>query len=138
MRTIVLAAMLAAVGGCASTHRITPQLAAESVDFAQAPSLEVRLSSYEFTPSTIRMNAGRPYALKLVNGPKEHTFTAPEFFAAAKVAPRDAAQIADGEVKLSGGQSVTVHLVPTAGQYKVVCTEFGHAMLGMRGTIVVE
>jgi uncharacterized cupredoxin-like copper-binding protein len=139
MRATAFAMMLILVGGCASTHKITPQLAGEGVDFSQATPIEVKLSSYKFTPSTVRLKAGRAYALELVNeASKHHTFAAPEFFAAAKVAPGDAAKIAEGEVELDPRQSVTIHLIPSAGQYKLACTMFGHALLGMKGTINVE
>ena len=139
MRATAFAMMLVVVGGCASTHKITPRLAGRGVDFSQATPVEVALSSYRFTPSTVRLKAGRALTLNLVNeASKHHTFTAPEFFAAAKVAPEDAAKIAKGEVELDPHQSVTVHLIPRAGQYKLACTMFGHALLGMRGTIIVE
>jgi plastocyanin len=125
--------------GCASTHRITPQLAAEGADFAQATPLRVRLSSFRFTPATLRLQAGRPYALTLVNtSSMEHTFAAPEFFATAQVRPDEAARIASGEVQLAQRQSVTLHLIPRAGAYDFACTKFGHATLGMRGKIIVE
>src|SRR5712671_4747789 len=101
MRATSLAMILILVGGCVSTHKITPQVAGEGVDFSQATPVQVQLSSYKFTPSTLRLKAGGAYALTLVNAASEHhTFTAPEFFAAAKVAPGDAAKIAEGEVEL--------------------------------------
>jgi plastocyanin len=139
MRTTAFVMMLILVGGCASTHKITPQVAGEGVDFSQATPVQVQLSSYKFTPPTVRLKVGRAYALKLVNeASQHHTFAAPEFFAAAKVASGDAAKIAKGEVELDPHQSVTVHLIASAGQYKLVCTMFGHALLGMKGTIKVE
>ena len=139
MRAIALVMMLILVGGCVSTHKITPQVAGEGVDFSQATPVQVQVSSYRFTPSTVRLKAGHAYALNLVNAAsKHHTFTAPEFFATVKVAAGDAAKIAEGEVELDPHQSVTVHLTPSAGQYKLVCTMFGHALLGMKGTIKVE
>ena len=139
MKARAFVMILLFVGGCASTHRITPQVAGQGVDFSQAASVQVQLSSYKFTPSTVRLKAGRAYALRLVNeASQHHTFAAPEFFAAAKTAPGDADKIAKGDVELDPHQSVTVHLIPGAGQYKLVCTMFGHVLLGMNGTIKVE
>ena len=134
---LVAAAAIACLAGCATTKPIVPQVAAD-VDFGQAETYEVRLSSYDYTPEDISLQAGRPYALKLTNvADIGHDFTAPEFFAAAGVRPSDAAQIADGQIELAPGASATVHLVPAAGTYKLACTHTGHALLGMTGKIVV-
>lgn len=137
--TALAALVLALLSGCASTHPIEPRLAAASVDFAQAATVEVSLSNFEFSPSEIDLEAGKPYVLKIVNTASGgHDFTAPELFAAAQVAPRDAARIADGQVHLGGGETVSVQIVPAAGEYKLVCTHFGHAALGMTGKIIVR
>lgn len=136
----ILAAVLAglAMTGCASTHAIAPQLAS-GTDFSQADSLEVKLTNFDFSPSTLQLHSGKPYALKLVNtGSAGHDFTAPEFFAAGRVAPGDAAMIAKGQVSLEPGQTATIHIIPALGRYNLVCTHFGHAVLGMKGRIVVS
>jgi uncharacterized cupredoxin-like copper-binding protein len=139
MRLIAITAVVALSAGCVSTHPITPHVASSSVDFAAAPVVEVTLSSYHFMPHVVRLQAGRPYALKLVNAATmKHTFTAPEFFAAAQVAPDAAALVAKGQVELAGGGTVVVRLVPAPGEYKVVCAEFGHALLGMTGRVSVS
>lgn len=132
----VLAPILLA--GCVSTQTIEPNIASASVDFSQATELEITLTSFDYTPSEIRMAAGRPYALKLVNTASGgHDFTAAEFFAAASVAPDDAPMIAAGQIDLAGGESATIRLLPAAGTYKLVCSHFGHSALGMTGEIVV-
>lgn len=138
MRILATAASMLAAG-CASTHAIRPQVAGADVAFAGAPTVQVRLSSFHFTPDDVRLRAGQPYALKLVNAAStDHTFTAPEFFAAARMAPEDAAKIAKGQVEVGAGATVVLRLVPAAGEYRLVCTEFGHALLGMRGRLVVN
>jgi plastocyanin len=67
-----------------------------------------------------------------------HDFAAPDFFAASLIRPNDAALVAGGNVEVPGSASRTVHLVPAAGEYRLVCTHAGHALLGMTGRIVVE
>jgi uncharacterized cupredoxin-like copper-binding protein len=132
------AMILGLLGGCASTHAIAPRVASAGVDFGQAETVEVTLSSFAFQPSEIRLQAGKPYLLKLVDVSGGHDFTAPEFFAAAQVAPEDAAKVAKGQVELKGGESAVIHLVPAAGTFDLACTHFGHAALGMKGKIVVQ
>lgn len=138
MRESMLAASLCLVAACASTHPIEPQVAPASVDFDKAEMVEVTLSNFEFSPETIRLQAGAPCALVLINAASGgHDFTAPEFFAAASIMAEDADEVATGQVELAGGATVTIHLVPVAGQYPLVCTHLGHAAFGMKGTIVV-
>ena len=134
---LVAAAALAGLAGCATTQPIVPQVAPD-VDFSQAETYQVRLSSYDYTPEDIRLQAGKAYALNLTNASGAgHTFTAPQFFAATRVQPADASKIADGEVELGPGETAVVHLVPARGIYELVCTETGHKLLGMTGKIVV-
>lgn len=139
MHKIAPLAATALLAACASTHPIEPQIAPASVDFAAATEQRVELSSFDFTPQQIRLSAGRPYELVLVNVSSDgHDFAAPEFFAAAQVQADDAELITSGNVDLDGGETRRVHLVPGAGTYDLVCTHTGHALFGMTGTIVVE
>jgi uncharacterized cupredoxin-like copper-binding protein len=132
-------ALAAALAGCATSHPITPRVESAAGAFADAAPVEVTLENFDFNPSTLHLRAGRPYRLELHNAAGGgHDFSAPEFFAAARIAPADAATVARGEVELTGGKSVTVHLIPAAGHYKLVCTHLGHAVLGMKGEIVVD
>lgn len=135
---LTLAVALVGTGPCA-IPAAAARTADAGADFAAAQVLEVSLSNFAFTPSTITLRAGQPYALRLVNrASKGHDFKAPEFFEAAQVASQDAGKVAEGEVELRGGESATVHLIPAAGSYKLVCSHFGHSMLGMKGTIIVR
>ena len=129
----------ALLAGCATSHPIEPQLAAASVDFTSADEERVELANFDFTPREIRLRAGQPYELVLANvGTGGHDFAAPEFFAAARVRPDDAAMIAQGKVEVPAGATRHVHLIPAAGRYKLVCTHTGHALLGMTGRIIVD
>lgn len=139
MHKIAPLAATVLLAACASSHPIEPQIAPASVDFAAATQHRVELSSFDFTPEEIRLSAGQPYELVLVNVSSDgHNFAAPEFFAAAQVQADDSELIASGDVDVPAGASRTIHLVPAAGTYDLVCTYTGHALFGMKGTIVVE
>jgi len=108
---------------------------AQAPDWAHAQRVEVRLSSFDFTPSTLHLRAGRPVVLHLVNaGSGGHDFTAPAFFAAARV--RNA--MGKGSVEVGGHRSVDVALVPRAGNYPLKCSHAFHKTFGMTGRIVVD
>ena len=130
---------LVMLAGCATGRPVHPALENDPGLFSNAPTVEVHLANFDFTPPIIRMRAGRPYRLALTNDASGgHDFTAPDFFAAARIAARDQALVANGEVELHGGESRIVHVIPARGTYKVVCTHLGHAVLGMTARIVVE
>jgi uncharacterized cupredoxin-like copper-binding protein len=130
-------ALLAAglIACCASSYA-APPTAADTTGVAEQ---RVELSSFDFTPHELHLRAGKPYALVLNNvASGGHDFSAPEFFATARVEPRDAALIDDGEVEVPARSTRTIHLVPAAGIYRLTCTHTMHAMFGMKGKIVVE
>jgi plastocyanin len=106
-----------------------------------ATTINVSLTSYAFTPSTLSLNAGTPYHFHLTNdGSKGHSFHAPEFFAASAIAPADQSKIEkEGEVEVEGGQAVDFTLTPSRpGTYALDCSHFMHHLLGMHGKIVVQ
>ena len=113
-------------------------LALPAVTAAQpaATSVEIRLSNFDFTPSTIRLRAGEPVVLHLVNTAHGgHNFAAPEFFAAASGV---SGPVTRGKVELHGNQSVDVHVTPARGHYRLRCTHTMHTAFGMSGEIDVE
>ncbi len=127
------------LAACAATHPIQPRLASAVTSFDHAPVITVSLSNFAFSPQHLALHSGQPVVLVLDNtAGGGHDFTAPEFFAAAQVAAADAALVAGGQVELQGGQSVTLHLVPAAGEYRLSCTHLGHSVLGMTGSITVS
>lgn len=108
---------------------------------AQAPTtVQVQLANFSFTPSTIVLDHGRPYVLRLVNvASGGHDFTAEAFFTAAAVAPADRGLIQEGAVEVPSGQVREIHLTaPAAGSYKLKCSHSFHKMFGMSGKIVVR
>lgn len=110
--------------------------AAPAPDWSRAERVEIELSSFDYRPRTIRLKAGQPIVLHLVNrSGGGHDFTARAFFAAAAALRRP---VPGGRIDLKGGESRDVALVPKAGRYKVKCTHAFHSTLGMTGEIVVE
>ena len=115
-------------------------VAAPAAVSAQAEQkVEVELSSFAFTPATIALAHGRPYVLELTNtSGGGHNFSAPAFFAAARIAPADRAKIGKKGIEVGGGETVAIHFTaPAAGRYKLRCTHFLHSSFGMNGEIVV-
>ena len=112
-------------------------LAALAPASAQAPArTTIHLDSYHFMPNTLRLAAGKAVRLEFVNrSGKSHDFTAPQFFAASRIL---AGNPAGGEVELRSHEAARVDLIPAAGRYRVHCSHFLHAQLGMRATILVE
>ena len=103
------------------------------------PVVEVRLSSFDFDPATIRLRAGQPIVLRLTNtGSGGHNFAAPQFFAAAAIVEGQGVPIRDGAIEVGSRQTVSVRLTPARGTYRLRCTHTMHSMFGMRGEIVVE
>jgi plastocyanin len=109
---------------------------------AQAPqpaAVTVTMENFKFEPSAIQLKAGAPAILHLVNtAGGGHSFSAPQFFAAAKLAPASRALVHDGTVDVPKHSAVDVALTPAAGQYPLKCTHTLHAAFGMKGTIVVR
>jgi plastocyanin len=118
---------------------LAAQASAQTVPWARATRVEIALSSFAYAPSTIRLRAGAPVTLHLVNsGSGGHNFAARDFFAAATFASDGGNAVRNGIVEVPGGESRDVTLVPRAGRYALRCTHTLHTAFGMRGTIIVE
>jgi len=125
------------VGVCAAAAMAAPAVAQPG--WEQATPVEVVLSNFAFTPAELKLTAGQPYRLHLVNrGSAGHSFSAPAFFAASHLDPEDAAALRQGRVELRGGETRDIRLIPALGAYPVQCSHFMHAAMGMKGRIVVE
>jgi len=119
----------------------TPALAQAAPDWSKAETVNIGLSSYAFTPSTLNLRVGQPYHLVFASSvTKDHNFAAPELFKSGMIADADKAKVSkDGEVEVDDGGTVTVDFTPqNAGTYPFTCTHFMHATLGMKGTAVVQ
>jgi plastocyanin len=100
----------------------------------------ISLTDYAFAPGTLGLKSGTTYQLHFVNsGSKDHNFSAPEFFAAAQIAPDDQAKVTKGQIGLGAGQTADITVTPgQTGTFTVECTHFMHKMMGMHGNIVVQ
>ena len=125
MRALFLATMLVAAPLAAAA-----QPAGQTVD--------VRLTSFDFTPSELHLRAGQAVVLRLTNASGGgHNFSAPQFFAAAQVAAGQNV-IRNGTIEVPSHQTVSVRLTPQRGDYRLRCTHTLHTTFGMRGRIIVE
>lgn len=134
MRAALPFAALLAVSGPSAAAQDPSGTAWSSVE-----TVEIKLFNYRFMPDTLTLRQGQAYRLHLVNAGGDHSFSAPEFFAAAQIAPEDAGAIAKGEVELADGETRDIRVIPQrAGAYDFRCTHFLHAPMGMRGRITVQ
>jgi plastocyanin len=114
-------------------------LGASVAAHAQPAVMTVALSNFSFSPNAIQLRAGVPTTLRLQNASRGgHNFSAPQFFAAAKIDPKSASYVRNGTVEVPGHGTVNINLVPATGRYSLRCTHTLHSAFGMKGSIVVN
>lgn len=136
MSPIRLAVLLALSGAAVSSAVLPAPLVAQ----AGPQRVEIVLANFSFTPSEIRLAAGTPVTLHLVNrGSGGHNFIAADFFAAASMDAATRQRLGKkGVVELAKGEAMDVTLTPKTGSYEVKCGHFMHTTFGMKGTITVS
>jgi uncharacterized cupredoxin-like copper-binding protein len=113
-----------------------------AASLAAAASLPVKLDvvmvDYQFEPNHLTFIHGVPYRLHLENHGKEtHEFTAPVFFATAKIDNPDVLNADHTEVLMQPDDKKDVFLTPTKpGKYDLRCAD--HDWYGMVGGITVK
>lgn len=128
MRKLVMASLL--IGLSAPS--------AQSASAAPA-TVAVKLSNFRFSPNIIHLRVGVPVVLRLENNASGgHNFSAPQFFAAARLDAASTAQVRRGTVEVPKHNRLDVALIPAAGRYPVKCTHTLHSTFGMTGTIIVD
>jgi len=101
-------------------------------------TVSVRMQDRKFTPQIIRMKAGRPTRLLLVNRDRtEHDFYAPAFFGSARMGPRDVGALSKNRVNVRSGETRAITVIPRAGHYDVKSTKMLDVASGMQGQILV-
>lgn len=113
---------------------------AQPVDWSDAETVTVTLSSFEFTPETIAIEHGRPYRLVFVNRSSGgHNFVAREFFRTARMPAEDRARLDRGRIEVDSGERAEIRVfLAEPGRYDVHCSHFMHSVFGMTGDIVVR
>jgi uncharacterized cupredoxin-like copper-binding protein len=130
---LILAALLLAVPPAA------PAAAQPEPEWRRYADYDVLLEPFDIEPAPLRLEAGRPVALRFVNsGQRSLSFSAPAFFRAARIRPGDEEAIRGGTIELAAGERRTIYLVPTAGRYRMRSANLFHRLLGMSGRIIVE
>ena len=130
MRSILLLAALLAAA---------PAAAQRAPEWRTAPEEDVLLRPFAYEPSVIRLRAGQPVKLRFVNqGRATLGFSAPGFFAAARIRPRDRSMLRGGNLRLAPGERITIALVPAPGRYRARSRNLSHRILGMSALILVE
>jgi uncharacterized cupredoxin-like copper-binding protein len=116
-----------------------------SVDWSKVQTVTVGTNEYNYLPSSLNFEAGKPYRLHLGNsGSKSHTFSSGPFFksiAARRLTTKDGAVEAPfiQELVVAPGQAADLEFVAlTPGNYPLVCNEPLHEVFGMSGTIHVR
>ena len=111
---------------------------------ASAAAITIRATDFAFSPSTVRVPAGKPVRLQMVNnGVVEHDVRVDQIPAkdirtsdGGDSHGHDAAHVMAHTVP---GKSGWVEFTPTKpGTYDLTCTISGHTAAGMKGTLVVE
>jgi uncharacterized cupredoxin-like copper-binding protein len=101
-------------------------------------TMNVTMIDYKFVPGHLTFRHGVAYRLHLENHGKEtHEFTAPTFFATAKIDNPDVLNRERSEVVMQPGDVKDVFLTPgKPGTYDLRCAD--HDWNGMIGGITVE
>ena len=109
-------------------------------DWSHAQTVQVVMTNYAFTPNALQFRLNTPYHLRLINNSgHDHSFDAPDFFAAVDTAPEDRVKVVAGEVEVEGGQAVDVKIVPAKpGTYDFHCSHFLHSTFGMTGEALIQ
>jgi plastocyanin len=105
---------------------------------ADPVKVDVTMVDYRFSPDHLSLEHGVHYRLHLENhGTEIHEFTAPTFFAAAKIDNPEALNREHTEVVVQPGESKDVFFTPGApGAYDLRCGD--HDWDGMVGGITVR
>ncbi len=112
---------------------------AQPTEWRIARDREILLRAHDYEPRPIRLEAGIPVRLHLVNpGRKSLSFSAPDFFRAARVHASHRAEVADGHVRLAPGERRVISLVPREGRYRARSRNLLHRLVGMSARIIVE
>lgn len=116
-----------------------PAVAQREPEWRAAPEADILLRPFAYEPRTIRLRAGQPVKLRFVNNSRATLgFSAPSFFRAARIRPRDTRALRGGNLRLAPGEWITIALVPAPGRYRARSGNITHRLMGMSALILVE
>lgn len=145
---IAIAAMvILGLSGCVSEDYIRDaSRMVKAADWSKIQTINISLTEYAFSPSSLVLKKGIPYKLEIMNrGTEKHYFVSEGFFKA--IATRKLQSNVDGEIKapyfsaieVFAGRSLDLYFIPVRkGNYRLQCTIEGHAERGMTGQISIE
>lgn len=134
-RSLILLTL--ALSACVARPQSAPVAPAPATSQV-ADTVTVHLSNFAFTPENIRLQAGRPVTLVLINDADGgHNFSAPTLFAASTFPPGTTPP-KDGAQEVDQHSRVELRFTPKKpGHYEVTCTHFLHELFGMVGNVEV-
>ena len=102
--------------------------------------IAIDLSEFKFSPSDITLNKGQHYVFRLSDtGKRAHDLSAKAFFQTVSLDADSTSAVKNGDVDLTPGVIADVGFTPNqAGTFEMHCTHPLHAMLGMKGHIIVR
>jgi uncharacterized cupredoxin-like copper-binding protein len=116
-----------------------------SVDWSKVQTVSLGMDEYDYKPSSLSLDAGKPYRLHIENsGGKSHTFSSEPFFksiAVRRLKTQEGTVEAPfiQELVVAPGQAADLEFVAlTPGDYPLVCNEPLHEIFGMEGTVHVR
>jgi plastocyanin len=103
------------------------------------------LRDFDTKPDNFSLRACTPYRMTVRNvGKRGHNFVAPDFFQSIYLQDPNTGRAVSPSPEMTGtgarprgGETTLTFFVAATGKFKYVCTHFGHAFLGMKGTISV-
>lgn len=124
---------------------IDSPLPLDNADWSNPTEVEMRLSSYAFSPAQLSIQPDKAYSLTLVNVSEDtHTFTSEAFFKAIVVrelvsSKRLLERPKLRSIGLDAGETKVLEFVAVRpGTYELACNMPFHYAAGMKGTLVVE
>jgi uncharacterized cupredoxin-like copper-binding protein len=137
-RKVARTAACGAMKGAATMAGLTFLAALLAAAAPEPVTVNVVMIDYRFQPDHLTFQHGVHYRLHLENHGKEtHEFTAPTFFAAAKIDNPDVLNREHSEIVMQPGDAKDLFLTPgPPGTYDLRCAD--HDWNGMTGGITVQ
>ncbi len=112
--------------------------AAAQPEWRSARDVELRLAPNDIAPAEVRVKAGEPVRLRIINGTLgAYRLSAPGLLSAATMRRRDRDALGGG-LLIQPGEVRELVINAPAGRYAIASTSIVRRLLGMRAEIIVE